>query len=83
MLVFSRRKEESFMIGDDIEIMICDVRNNGTVVRLGITAPTGGQVYRKEVYDLIQQELNPINNTGQAKGTKDGRKHNTKTTNGR
>ena len=42
------------MIGDDIEITIVDVR--GDKVRLGINAPRGISVHRKEVYDAIQKE---------------------------
>lgn len=54
MLILSRRKDESIMIGDDVEIMIVDIR--GDKVRLGITAPKSISVHRKEVYEAIQQE---------------------------
>lgn len=54
MLVLSRQKDESIMIGDDVEITIVDVR--GDKVRLGITAPTNIPVHRREVYDAIQRE---------------------------
>ena len=54
MLVLSRLKDESIMIGDDIEITIVDVR--GDKVRLGINAPRSIDVHRKEIYDKIQQE---------------------------
>lgn len=54
MLVLSRQKEESIIIGDDIEITIVDVR--GDKVRLGITAPREISVHRREVYDAIQRE---------------------------
>jgi carbon storage regulator len=54
MLVLSRQKDESIMIGDDVEITIVDVR--GDKVRLGITAPRSIPVHRKEVYNAIQQE---------------------------
>ncbi len=54
MLVLSRQRDETIMIGDDIEITIVDIR--GDKVRLGITAPTHIAVHRKEVYDAIQQE---------------------------
>ena len=37
MLVLSRRKDESIIIGDDVEIIIVDVR--GDKIRLGIKAP--------------------------------------------
>ena len=48
MLVLSRQRNESIMIGDDVEITIVDVR--GDKVRLGITAPKTISVHRKEVY---------------------------------
>jgi len=54
MLVLSRQKDESIMIGDDVEITIVDVRGNK--VRLGITAPRSIAVHRREVYDAIQRE---------------------------
>ena len=54
MLVLSRQKDETIMIGDDIEITIVDVR--GDKVRLGITAPREISVHRREVYDAIQRE---------------------------
>ena len=56
MLVLSRQKDESIMIGDDVEITIVDVR--GDKVRLGITAPRSISVHRREVYDAIQRENN-------------------------
>lgn len=54
MLVLSRQKDESIMIGDDVEIIIVDVR--GDKVRLGITAPKCIPVHRREIYDAIQRE---------------------------
>ncbi len=54
MLVLSRRINESIMIGDDVEVIIVDVR--GDKVRLGITAPKTISVHRKEVYEAIQRE---------------------------
>ena len=54
MLVLSRRKEETIMIGDDVEITIVDVK--GDAVRLGIKAPRSVSVHRKEIYDAIQAE---------------------------
>jgi carbon storage regulator len=54
MLVLSRQRDETIMIGDDIEITIVDIR--GDKVRLGITAPKSVQVHRKEVYDAIKRE---------------------------
>jgi len=54
MLVLSRQRDETIMIGDDIEITVVDIR--GDKVRLGITAPTRIAVHRKEVYDAITRE---------------------------
>ena len=48
------KKNESIMIGDDVEIMI--VRIRGNKVRLGITAPKEIPVHRREIYDAIQRE---------------------------
>jgi carbon storage regulator len=56
MLVLSRQKDESIMVGDDVEITIVDVR--GDKVRLGITAPKEIPVHRREVYEAIQREKN-------------------------
>jgi carbon storage regulator len=54
MLVLSRQRDETIMIGDDIEITVVDIR--GDKVRLGINAPRAVQVHRKEVYEAIQRE---------------------------
>ena len=54
MLVLSRQRDETIMIGDDIEITIVDIR--GDKVRIGINAPTQIPVHRKEVYDAIKRE---------------------------
>jgi cytosine deaminase len=54
MLVLTRQRDDSIMIGDDIEIKIVDIR--GDKVRLGITAPRNILVYRSEVYEQIRKE---------------------------
>jgi len=54
MLVLSRTRDESIMIGDHIQITVVDVR--GDKVRLGIDAPMTVPVHRKEVYDAIKAE---------------------------
>jgi carbon storage regulator len=54
MLVLSRKIDESIVIGDDVEITIVEVR--GDTVKLGVSAPKSVTVYRKEVYEAIQQE---------------------------
>ena len=54
MLVLSRQRDESIMIGDNIVITVVDIR--GDKVRLGISAPTEIPVHRQEVYEAIQRE---------------------------
>lgn len=54
MLVLSRHRDESIIIGDNIVVTIVDVR--GDKVRLGIDAPTEIPVHRREVYEAIQRE---------------------------
>jgi len=54
MLVLSRHRDESIMIGDEIVVTIVDIR--GDKVRLGIDAPQDIPVHRQEVYDAIQRE---------------------------
>lgn len=54
MLVLSRQRDESIVIGDNVQITIVDIR--GDKVRLGIVAPPEISVHRKEVYDAIQRE---------------------------
>jgi carbon storage regulator len=54
MLVLARRTNESIMIGDDIEVVVIDIK--GDQVKLGIKAPKKVTVHRKEIYDEIKQE---------------------------
>ena len=54
MLVLSRHRDESIMIGDEIVVTIVDIR--GDKVRLGINAPSSVPVHRQEVFDAIQRE---------------------------
>ena len=54
MLVLSRQKDETIIIGDDIEITVVDIR--GDKVRLGVNAPKEISVHRKEVYEAIRRE---------------------------
>ncbi len=54
MLVLSRQRDESIIIGDNVQITVVDIR--GDKVRLGIIAPPEISVHRKEVYDAIQRE---------------------------
>ena len=54
MLVLSRHRDESIMIGDDVVVTIVDIR--GDKVRLGIEAPQDIPVHRQEVYEAIKRE---------------------------
>lgn len=54
MLVLSRKKDQSIVIGDNIEITIIDIQ--GDQVRIGINAPKNVAIHRKEVYLEIQEE---------------------------
>lgn len=54
MLVLSRQRDESIIIGDNVQVTIVDIR--GDKVRLGIVAPPEIPVHRKEVYEAIQRE---------------------------
>jgi carbon storage regulator len=54
MLVLSRQRDESIMIGDKVVITIVDIR--GDKVRLGIEAPQEVPVHRQEVYEAIKRE---------------------------
>ena len=54
MLVLTRRLNESVRIGDDVEVTVIEVR--GDQVRLGIAAPRGITVHRKEIWLQISDE---------------------------
>ena len=54
MLVLSRQRDESIIIGDNVVITIVDIR--GDKVKLGIEAPREISVHRQEVYEAIQRE---------------------------
>lgn len=55
MLVLTRRVDEKIMIGDDVEIMVVDIR--GDRVRLGIKAPPEVSIHREEIWKKIQREI--------------------------
>lgn len=54
MLVLSRKRDESIIIGENIVLTIVDIR--GDKVRLGIQAPATVPVHRKEVHDAMKLE---------------------------
>lgn len=54
MLALSRKKGESIIVNNDIELTVLEIK--GDQVKIGITAPKSVPVYRKEVYMQIQEE---------------------------
>ena len=54
MLVLSRKRDESIIIGDNVVVTIIDIR--GEQVKLGVSAPKTISIHRKEVYEAIQAE---------------------------
>lgn len=70
MLVLSRERDQSILIGDDVKVTVVDVR--GDKVRLGIEAPDHVSVHREEVYDAIQRTEGKVGSL--AKGEGDARK---------
>jgi len=55
MLVLARKKNQSIIINDDIEILIVDI--NVEQVKLGIKAPKNVSIHRKEIYETIKAEM--------------------------
>lgn len=53
MLVLSRHRDESIVIGDDVVVTVIDIR--GDKVRLGVQAPQDVPVHRQEVYEAIKR----------------------------
>ena len=62
MLVFTRRRGETIMIGEGIEVQVLRIGRDG--VRLGVVAPPSVPVHRQEVYDQIceanRTAVNPV-----------------------
>ena len=54
MLALSRKAGESIVINNDIEVTILEVK--GDQIKIGIDAPKSVPIYRKEIYDQIQEE---------------------------
>ncbi len=82
MLVLSRQRDESIIIGDNVVVTVVDIR--GDKVRLGIQAPHEIPVHRREVYEAIQREnlqaaqlerkdLQPLGDTPAPRGRGNGR----------
>jgi carbon storage regulator len=55
VLVLSRKANQEICIGDDIRVMVIEIR--GDKVRLGVTAPRDTPVHRHEVYETIKREM--------------------------
>ena len=66
MLVLSRMKGETIVIGDGIEVTVVDIR--GDKVRLSVSAPIEVPVHRREVFEAIKREneANRAKETGPA-----------------
>ncbi|CEK32915.1 MAG: carbon storage regulator CsrA [Paraclostridium sordellii] len=54
MLVITRKKDESLLIGDDIEIKIVKIEDGS--VKLAIDAPKDKVILRKEIYENVKEE---------------------------
>jgi carbon storage regulator len=54
MLVLTRKVHQSIVIGDEVEVVVLEVR--GEQVRLGIKAPKNVAVHRKEIYEQIHED---------------------------
>lgn len=55
MLILTRKIDESIIIGDSIEIFVVEVK--GDHAKIGIKAPRDVKIYRKEVYEAVQEEM--------------------------
>lgn len=54
MLALTRKKGESLVVNNNIEITVLEIR--GDQIKIGISAPKDVPIYRKEVYLQIQEE---------------------------
>jgi carbon storage regulator len=61
MLVLSRTVNQEIMIGDNIRVMVIEIR--GDKVRLGITAPRDVSVHRHEIYETIKRDADDTTDT--------------------
>jgi carbon storage regulator len=55
MLVLSRKANQQICIGENIRVMVIEIR--GDKVRLGVSAPRDTPVHRHETYDAIKRDL--------------------------
>ncbi len=62
VLVLTRKKDQTIMLNDDIEITVLDIQ--GDQVRIGINAPRNVSIHRKEVFLEIQQENRKASQVG-------------------
>lgn len=68
MLALTRKKGESLVINNNIEVTILEIR--GDQIKLGISAPRDVSIYRKEVYLQIQEENKAALETNNAEALK-------------
>ena len=69
MLALTRKKGESVVIGDNVEVVVLSV--TGEQVRLGIIAPKRIPVHRKEIYEQIQAENRQAKDSASVSAVKD------------
>jgi len=53
MLVLTRKKNQSILIGDLIEVYVLDIE--GDKVKIGINAPKSVPIVRKEIKEVIEE----------------------------
>ena len=68
MLALTRKKGETLVINNNIEVTILEIR--GDQIKLGISAPRDVSIYRKEVYLQIQEENKAALETNNAEALK-------------
>jgi carbon storage regulator len=68
VLILSRLRGETVVIGDDVRVTVADIR--GHKVRLAVLAPCGTAVHREEVYRAIAEEIGggPVPSGGDLSG---------------
>ena len=54
MLILTRKKDEAIRLGEDIRIVLVQIK--GGQVRLGIECPSHVRVLREELYEAVRQE---------------------------